>query len=77
MSSSRNRFTGSVDELHGVLDPFVTHVSWLQYQDRVSDPVKLEILVAHKFLLRALTRISPNLSFNKTQLVTVFERLHF
>ena len=64
-----------MDELHGVLDPFVTHVSWLQYQDRPSDPVKPEILVAHKLLLRALTQISPNQSFNKKQLETVFERL--
>ena len=49
----------------------------MQYQDRASDPVKPDILVAHKFLLKALTQISPNLSFNKTQLATVFERLHF
>jgi len=75
MSLPRNGFTGSVDELHGVIDPFVTHVAWLHYQDRASDPVKPDILVAHKFLLRALTQISPNLSFNKKQLETVFERL--
>ena len=77
MSLSRNLFSGSVDELHGVIDPFVTHVSCLQYQDRAPDPVKPDILVAHKFFLKALTQISPNLSFNKRQLATVFERLHF
>jgi hypothetical protein len=72
MSSPRSRYDGSLDKLHAALAPFVTDVSWLVYQDRANDPVKPEILVAHKLMLRALTHLSPNLSFSKSQLQNVF-----
>jgi hypothetical protein len=74
MSAPRNRFDGSLDQLHAALTPFVTDVSWLQYQDRANDPVKPEILVSHKLMLNAITLVSPNLSFSKKQLQNVFGR---
>lgn len=75
MTSPRARFTGTVDQLHGVIAPFCTHVAWLLYQEKPKDPVKPDLLIAQKLLLKALTAISPNLSFTKSQLEAVFERL--
>ena len=48
MAGSRTRFNGSVDELHAVLAPVVTSASWLQCQKKGKDPIKSDILVAHK-----------------------------
>ena len=67
-------YDGSLDQLHAALAPFVTQASWLQYTDRPNDPVKPEILVSHKLMLGALTLVSPNLSFSKTQLQSVFRK---
>jgi hypothetical protein len=73
--SARARYKGSLDDLHAAIAPFVVSPGWLMYQEKPKDPVKPEILVAQKFLLRSLTSVCKNLSFSKKQLDHVFERL--
>jgi hypothetical protein len=53
----------------------VTSESFLYYPEKPSDPVKPDTLVAHKYLVRALTDVCPNLSFGKKQLEAVFAEI--
>ena len=75
-SSTRNRYNGEVGELHAVLVPFVTNVGWLRYQESATEKIIPEILVvAHKSLIQALTRLCTKLSFSKNESEAVFRRL--
>jgi hypothetical protein len=74
-SSTRSRYNGEVGKLHAVLAPFVTSVGWLLYQESATDTVKPELLVAHKFLIQALTSLCANLSFSKKHLEVVFRMI--
>jgi hypothetical protein len=71
----RSRYDGSVEDLHAAIRPYVTSTGWFQYHEKVSEHIRSDILVANKQLLRTLTELSPNLSFNKSQLEQVLNRL--
>jgi hypothetical protein len=68
-------FGGSDEELQCVIAPFVTSEHFLLYQEKPSDPVIPDTLTAHKYMLRALTDVCPNLSFGKRQLEAVFTQI--
>jgi hypothetical protein len=72
---SRSRFDGGAEELYEVLAPFVVHVSWLHYVEKVNHPVQPAILIAHKALFAACMSIAPNLAFTQTVVKEVFTRL--
>jgi hypothetical protein len=72
---ARPRYNGSIEDLHAAIDPYVTSTGWFQYQEAFGEPIKPDILVAHKDLLRTLTDVCPNLSFSKSQLTSVLKRL--
>jgi len=69
--SARPRYNGSAEDLLEGLRPYVTSAAWFQYQEKLSDPIRPDILVAHKHLVRTLTELSPNMSFASGQLKQV------
>jgi hypothetical protein len=64
-----------LDDLHAAIAPFVVRPGWFVYQEKVSEKVMPEYLVSHKVFLRSLTHICKNMSFSKSQLEKVFQRL--
>jgi hypothetical protein len=72
---SRHRFQGEPAELHEVLGPFVRSADWLHYAEKASDPIKPEILVAHGAMLRAVTKLCPNMAFTPSVVTQAFEQL--
>ena len=75
MQASRPRYDGSLDALLAAISPFVVSPGWLLYQEKPTDKVLPDVLVAHKLCLRSLTNLCQNLSFSKTQLEHVFNKL--
>jgi hypothetical protein len=75
MAATRNRFDGSKDELQSVLSPFVVHSSWLLYPEKANDKCRPDILVDHKLMLTALTKLCANLSFGKKAIESAFQGL--
>ena len=74
-SMTRARFDEGFQCLHEVLTPFVNSAGWLHYVEKPEQPVKAPILIAHKALLRACTKICPNLAFTKSVVTQVFQQL--
>ena len=74
-SMTRARFDEGFECLHEVLTPFVNSVGWLHYVEKPEHPIKAPILIAHKDLLKACTKICPNLAFTKSVVTQVFQQL--
>ena len=73
--TNRARYDGSIEELLGVIKPFVRSACWFMYQEKHNEPIIPTTLVAHKGLVRALTSLQPNLSFSTKMLEQVFNML--
>ena len=66
--AARVRYNGGADALAGILQPFMTSMSWLSYGEGAKAPVVVATLVRHKKLLMQLTELMLSLSFKKCDL---------
>jgi hypothetical protein len=64
-AAARQRYDGAASGLAEVLLPFVLSPAWLKYGVAPKDPIKSTVLVAHGEMIRAVTKLCPNLAFKK------------
>ena len=71
----RPRYDGCADGLADALRPFANSVGFFKYGEKPNASVESSILVAHKLMIRELTKLSANLAFKKESLQTALQKL--
>ena len=72
---ARPRYAGTLTDLRATIKPFIVCPGWLLYQEKFTDKVLPDTLVAHKLFIQSMSNLCPNLSFTKAQLEAAFRLL--
>ena len=78
---SRQRFSGDAESLYDVLNSFVAKggKSWLKYSDETENVSRSKLdklsILSHKHLIGACHNIFPKLSFNRSLVHGIFEKI--